>query len=61
MKDIDCVCAKERLSIVLDVLKGIFHIGYIPFILYLGYRKGANPGMPELSLMSLLWSSPAAC
>lgn len=61
---------KQRLSIVIDLGKTIFHYGFIPtvlylgnfnrfcilynyliiFLLFLGFTKGADPGMPEISL-----------
>jgi mitochondrial import receptor subunit TOM7 len=35
----------------------VFHWGFIPYVLYLGFKKGADQGMPELTLSSLLWHS----
>ncbi|XP_043599029.1 mitochondrial import receptor subunit TOM7 homolog [Bombus pyrosoma] len=46
---------KQKIAIVLDVSKTIFHWGFIPAILFLGFRKGADPGMPQLSIINLLW------
>ncbi|XP_012220865.1 mitochondrial import receptor subunit TOM7 homolog [Linepithema humile] len=46
---------KQRIAIVMDVTKFIFQWGFIPSVLFLGFKKGADPGMPELSLMNLLW------
>ncbi|XP_076381349.1 translocase of outer membrane 7 [Megalopta genalis] len=46
---------KQKIAIILDVSKTIFHWGFIPTILFLGFRKGAEPGTPELTLMNLLW------
>ncbi|KAI4495874.1 hypothetical protein M0802_008280 [Mischocyttarus mexicanus] len=46
---------KQKIAIVLDVSKVVFHWGFIPTVLYLGFKKGADPGMPPLSLMNLLW------
>jgi import receptor subunit TOM7 len=60
--------AKQRLSIVIEVTKTVFHYSFIPTVLYLGnyffyifkysqpnlicegFRKGADPGMPEFAL-----------
>ncbi|PSN36590.1 hypothetical protein C0J52_15605 [Blattella germanica] len=42
---------KERLSLVVGASKFMFHWGFIPTILYLGYKKGADAGMPPLSIM----------
>ena len=47
--------ARKRLNSVIQVGKKVFHYGYIPAVLYLGFKKGAEKGMPELSLLSLLW------
>ncbi|XP_065167440.1 mitochondrial import receptor subunit TOM7 homolog isoform X1 [Atheta coriaria] len=46
---------KERLSLVIDIGKTLFHYGFIPTVLYLGFKKGADQGMPEITLTSLLW------
>ncbi|XP_076756998.1 translocase of outer membrane 7 [Xylocopa sonorina] len=46
---------KQKIAIVLNMSKVIFHWGFIPAILYLGFRKGADPGMPQLAIMNLLW------
>ncbi|XP_017781962.1 PREDICTED: mitochondrial import receptor subunit TOM7 homolog [Nicrophorus vespilloides] len=46
---------KERLNIVINLTKTVFHYGFIPTVLYLGFKKGADPGMPEITLSSLLW------
>lgn len=47
--------AKQRLSIVINMGKTVFHIGFIPTVLYLGFQKGSDPGMPEITLANLLW------
>ncbi|XP_055697535.1 mitochondrial import receptor subunit TOM7 homolog [Phlebotomus papatasi] len=47
--------AKDRLRIVFSVVKTVFHWGFIPGVLYLGFTKGSEPGVPPLSFMSLLW------
>lgn len=47
--------AKRRLATVLALTKEVFHWGFIPTVLYLGFKKGADPGMPDLSVLSLLW------
>ncbi|XP_060532898.1 mitochondrial import receptor subunit TOM7 homolog [Cylas formicarius] len=46
---------KQRLSIVIELGKTVFHYGFIPTVLYLGFTKGADPGMPEITLANLLW------
>ncbi|KAH1000389.1 mitochondrial import receptor subunit TOM7 homolog [Dendroctonus ponderosae] len=47
--------AKERLSLVIELVKTVFHYGYIPAVVYLGFKQGAEPGMPEIALSNLLW------
>ncbi|XP_076161570.1 translocase of outer membrane 7 [Ptiloglossa arizonensis] len=46
---------KQKIAIVLDASKVIFHWGFIPVVLFLGFRKGADPGMAQLSIINLLW------
>jgi len=46
---------KNKLTAVVDLGKTIFHIGFIPTVLYLGFKQGTDPGMPPISFMSLLW------
>ncbi|XP_023245027.1 mitochondrial import receptor subunit TOM7 homolog [Copidosoma floridanum] len=46
---------KQKIAVVMSISKTVFHWGFIPAVLYLGFRKGADPGMPELSFMNLLW------
>ncbi|EDV35943.1 hypothetical protein KR018_009898 [Drosophila ironensis] len=46
---------KERLGVVVDAVQTTFHWGFVPLVLYLGFAKGAEPGMPPLSILSLLW------
>ncbi|XP_041495506.1 mitochondrial import receptor subunit TOM7 homolog [Microtus oregoni] len=40
--------AKQRLQ---QLFKGDF----IPLVIYLAFTRGADPGMPEPSVLSLLW------
>ncbi|CRL02273.1 CLUMA_CG015447, isoform A [Clunio marinus] len=47
--------SKERLGLVFEVAKTVFHWGFIPTVLYLGFSKGAEAGMPPLTMASLLW------
>ncbi|XP_014223203.1 mitochondrial import receptor subunit TOM7 homolog [Trichogramma pretiosum] len=46
---------KQKISVVLALSRTAFHWGFIPAVLYLGFRKGTDPGMPELSIFHLLW------
>ena len=46
----------QRFNTVLSLFKTGFHWGMLPLILYLGFNHGAEPGMPELTLASLLWA-----
>ncbi|XP_056645121.1 mitochondrial import receptor subunit TOM7 homolog [Diorhabda sublineata] len=47
--------SKQRLSTVIDLAKTVFHYGFIPTVLYLGFKKGADPGMPEISVTNIFW------
>ena len=47
---------KDRITTVVNVAKTAFHWGFVPTIIYLGFQKGAEPGMPELTFASLLWA-----
>lgn len=46
---------KYRLGLVIDLLKMIFHYGFIPMVVYLGYKKGANKDMAPFTPMTILW------
>jgi len=46
---------KRRISTVTTVAKTTFHWGFIPVVLYLGFKQGAEPGTPPLTILSLLW------
>jgi len=46
---------KQRVTTVTNIAKTVFHWGFVPTLLYLGFKKGAEPGMPPLSVLSLLW------
>ena len=64
--------AKARVGTLINVAKTAFHWGFMPTVLYLGFQKGSyllffpkveklsrsgtEPGMPELTLASLLWA-----
>lgn len=48
--------ALNRVNKLIWIGKTLFHWGFIPSILFLGFAKGAEPGMPELTLTSLLWA-----
>ena len=41
---------KTNLAKILSAARFIFHWSYIPFVIYLGFKQGADPGMPELQL-----------
>lgn len=46
----------ERLNKIVNVAKTVVHVGFVPTILYLGFQKGADPGMPPLTLANLFWA-----
>ena len=46
----------QRFNTVVSIFKTTFHWGFLPLVLYLGFNHGAEEGMPELTLASLLWA-----
>ncbi|KAH8237690.1 hypothetical protein KR038_008008 [Drosophila bunnanda] len=47
--------AKERLRAVLNAMEATVAWGFIPLVLFLGFRRGADPAMPPLTILNLLW------
>nr|XP_025960829.1 mitochondrial import receptor subunit TOM7 homolog [Dromaius novaehollandiae] len=47
--------AKQRLQQLFKGGQFAIRWGFIPVVLYLGFRRGADPGMPEPTILSLLW------
>jgi len=45
----------ERLNTLINLGKTAFHVAFVPTILYLGFKKGSNPGMPPLTLANLFF------
>ncbi|KAF4521154.1 hypothetical protein B566_EDAN012920 [Ephemera danica] len=43
---------RRRLAKVAALTRTVFHWGFIPTVLYLGFKTGSDPGMPELSFLS---------
>ncbi|RWS20202.1 mitochondrial import receptor subunit TOM7-like protein [Leptotrombidium deliense] len=41
--------AKQRLSTLLGLVRVTFQYSFIPGVLYLGFKKGADVGMPALN------------
>ncbi|XP_069067639.1 mitochondrial import receptor subunit TOM7 homolog [Pleurodeles waltl] len=46
---------KQRLQQVFKCSQFVIRWGFIPAVLYLGFKRGADPGMPEPTIVSLLW------
>ncbi|KAH8237687.1 hypothetical protein KR038_007997 [Drosophila bunnanda] len=46
---------KQRLRTVISAVEATVAWGFIPFVLILGFRRGADPEMPPLTLLSLFW------
>ena len=46
----------KRFNTVVSLFKATYHWGILPMVLYLGFSYGAEEGMPELTLASLLWA-----
>ncbi|KAH7639589.1 translocase of outer membrane 7 [Dermatophagoides farinae] len=47
--------ARARLNNVLKVCRVVYQYGFIPYVIYLGIKKGSDPGLPEITLRSVLW------
>ncbi|XP_065485910.1 mitochondrial import receptor subunit TOM7 homolog [Caloenas nicobarica] len=47
--------AKQRLQQLFRGGQFAIRWGFIPVVLYLGFKRGADPGMPEPTIWSLLW------
>ncbi|XP_060052086.1 mitochondrial import receptor subunit TOM7 homolog [Erinaceus europaeus] len=47
--------AKQRLQQLFKGGQFAIRWGFIPLVIYLGFKRGADPGMPEPSVLSLLW------
>ncbi|KAK8379305.1 hypothetical protein O3P69_019291 [Scylla paramamosain] len=46
--------AKQRLQTVLNIGKTVFHWGFLPLVLYLGFQQGSDPGSPEIALGNII-------
>jgi len=46
---------KQLIGTSVTLMRLGIQYGFVPFIVYLGYRKGADTGMPPLEMKSLLW------
>ncbi|XP_047460135.1 mitochondrial import receptor subunit TOM7 homolog [Mugil cephalus] len=46
---------KQRLQQLFQCGQFVIRWGFIPTVLYLGFKRGADPGMPEPTVLSLLW------
>ncbi|XP_050794742.1 mitochondrial import receptor subunit TOM7 homolog [Gopherus flavomarginatus] len=49
--------AKQRLQQLFKGGQFAIRWGFIPVVLYLGFKRGADPGMPEPTILSVLESS----
>ncbi|XP_056268149.1 mitochondrial import receptor subunit TOM7 homolog [Pseudoliparis swirei] len=47
--------SKQRLQQLFQCSQFVIRWGFIPTVLYLGFKRGADPGMPEPTVLSLLW------
>ncbi|XP_031235986.1 mitochondrial import receptor subunit TOM7 homolog [Mastomys coucha] len=47
--------AKQRLQQLFKGGQFAIRWGFIPLVIYLGFTRGADPGMPEPSVLSLFW------
>ncbi|KAM9248363.1 mitochondrial import receptor subunit TOM7 homolog [Dugong dugon] len=50
--------SKEAKQMLQQLFKGgwfVIHWCFIPLMVYLGFKRGADPGIPEPIILSLLW------
>ncbi|XP_039321313.1 mitochondrial import receptor subunit TOM7 homolog [Saimiri boliviensis] len=47
--------AKQRLQQLFKEGQFATRWGFNPLVIYLGFKRGADPGMPEPTVLSLLW------
>ncbi|KAM7316390.1 hypothetical protein ACRRTK_024121 [Alexandromys fortis] len=47
--------AQQRLQHLFKGCQLVIRWGFIPLVIYLGFTRGADPGMPEPPVLSLLW------
>lgn len=44
------------LTTITGTIRQTVHWGFIPMIIWLGFKHGSDPGMPPLTWDSLLWA-----
>ncbi|XP_019489517.1 PREDICTED: mitochondrial import receptor subunit TOM7 homolog [Hipposideros armiger] len=47
--------AKQKLQQLFKGSQFAIRWGFIPLMIYLGFKRGASPGMSEPIVLSLLW------
>lgn len=45
----------QRLQTVIELGKTVFHWGFIPTVLYLGFKQGADKGSPPITFGNIIW------
>lgn len=45
----------ERLEMVFDLVKGTFHVGFMPLVLWLGWTLGPDNGAPPFCVTNFIW------
>uniref|UniRef100_A0A8C1C722 Mitochondrial import receptor subunit TOM7 homolog n=1 Tax=Cyprinus carpio carpio TaxID=630221 RepID=A0A8C1C722_CYPCA len=54
--------SKQRLQQVFQCGQFILRWGFIPTVLYLGFKRGADPGMPEPTVLrDTFWAVGGFC
>uniref|UniRef100_A0A8C9IY57 Mitochondrial import receptor subunit TOM7 homolog n=1 Tax=Piliocolobus tephrosceles TaxID=591936 RepID=A0A8C9IY57_9PRIM len=51
--------AKQRLQQLFKGGQFAIRWGFIPLVIYLGFKRGADPGMPEPTVLRVWWLTPA--
>uniref|UniRef100_A0A2I3GG47 Mitochondrial import receptor subunit TOM7 homolog n=1 Tax=Nomascus leucogenys TaxID=61853 RepID=A0A2I3GG47_NOMLE len=50
--------AKQRLQQLFKGGQFAIRWGFIPLVIYLGFKRGADPGMPEPTVLRVWWLTP---
>ncbi|GAU88043.1 hypothetical protein RvY_00813 [Ramazzottius varieornatus] len=47
---------KENIATFFNICGVVFHYTFIPVVIYLGVKAGTEPGMPPISIGSILFA-----
>lgn len=46
---------KEYIEFSMELMRKMFHFGFVPFVVYMGWKFGPDVGCPPFHLTHLLW------